>query len=166
MEKGIDLSIHWNEVIWTFVNFMILFTVFRLFLFKRLTNIMDARTKSIEDNIAQANSDKVQAAEMKRNLEEQLKNARVEADKIVSESRQRAEAEHSTILSSAREEAQNAIISSREQIERERQQMIGELKAEVSGLALTAASKVIEANMNTEKNREMVQKFLDEEGAA
>jgi len=41
-----------------------------------------------------------------------------------------------------------------------------ELKNQVASIALSAASKIIEANMDTENNRILVNKFIDEEGAA
>jgi F-type H+-transporting ATPase subunit b len=44
--------------------------------------------------------------------------------------------------------------------------MLKELRSQVAGLALAAASRVIEANMNTESNKNLVDKFIDEAGAA
>jgi F-type H+-transporting ATPase subunit b len=54
----------------------------------------------------------------------------------------------------------------REEIEREREQMLKDIKGQVAGLALAAASKVIDANMDNERNRALVDKFIDEEGVA
>jgi F-type H+-transporting ATPase subunit b len=44
--------------------------------------------------------------------------------------------------------------------------MLKEIRNQIAGLALAAASKVLEANMNTESNKAIVDKFIDEEGAA
>jgi F-type H+-transporting ATPase subunit b len=44
--------------------------------------------------------------------------------------------------------------------------MFKNVRSEVASLALAAASKVIEANMDTESNRVLVNKFIDEAGVA
>jgi F-type H+-transporting ATPase subunit b len=44
--------------------------------------------------------------------------------------------------------------------------MLKEIKNQVASLALAAATKVIEANMDTVSNRALVDKFIDEEGVA
>jgi F-type H+-transporting ATPase subunit b len=44
--------------------------------------------------------------------------------------------------------------------------MIKGVRSEVASLAFAAASKVLEANMDTESNRLLVDKFIDEAGAA
>ena len=44
--------------------------------------------------------------------------------------------------------------------------MLKDIRGQVAGLALAAASKVIEANMDNEANRALVDRFIDEAGAA
>ena len=50
---GIDinvLSLDMN-IVWTFVNILILFLFFRVFLFKPVNNILEQRQKLIEDDM-------------------------------------------------------------------------------------------------------------------
>jgi len=84
----------------------------------------------------------------------------------LSNARSRAQEEYDAIISAAREEAEAIMMKAREELELERQQMISSVKNEVATLALAAASKVIQANMDTETNRALVNKFIDEAGAA
>ena len=53
-----------------------------------------------------------------------------------------------------------------ENIAAQREEMYRNLRNEIVSLALSSASKVIEANMDNKANRALVDKFIKEEGAA
>ncbi len=63
-------------------------------------------------------------------------------------------------------DAQNIKTKAMEEIDRERDQMLKSIKNQVASLALAAASKVIDANMDTVSNKVIVDKFIDESGVA
>jgi F-type H+-transporting ATPase subunit b len=148
------------------LNLIILYFFLRKFLFKRVTDFMDNRTNSIQQAIDNAEKDRAQAEALIKEYEEQLKTAREQADKILSDAHARASKEYDSILASAKTDGQAVMEKAREEIEREREQMLKDIKNQVAGLALAAASKVIEANMDNERNRALVDKFIDEEGVA
>ena len=149
-----------------FINLIILYLILRKILFKPVTQFMENRTNSIRDSIANAEKAKLEAEELKQSYKEQLRNARAEGEKLIDEARSRAGAEHDRLVAEARTEAESLLDRAREEIERERVQMLKEIRGQVAGLALAAASKVVEANMDTESNRALVDRFIDEAGAA
>lgn len=152
--------------VWVAINLLILYFALRKFLFKPVTRFMDNRVQSIKDALDQAERSNEEALELKKKYGELLHSAREEAADILDAANVRGEREYQAIVSNARLEAERTLSNAREEIERERGQMLKEIKGHVAGLALAAASKVIEANMDTQGNRALVDKFLDEEGAA
>lgn len=160
------LSPHLPTFIFVAINLGILYWALKKILFKPVTEFMENRTASIEKAIADANQKNVDADELINQYEQKLLAAKEEADNIIKEARSRAEREYTTILNNARADSENLTVKAREQIEREREQMRKEVRNEVASLALSAASKIIEANMDNEKNRVLVNKFIDEAGAA
>jgi len=152
--------------IWTAVNLIILYVVLRLLLFKPVTAMMEKRTNTIKSNLENAEKAKADAAQLKRDYELQLKNAASEADRIINEARAKAHNEYERIINEAKETANKILEESRAEIEYERQQMIKEMKNQVASLAIAAASKVLEANMDTESNRAIVDEFIDKAGVA
>lgn len=152
--------------IWTAVNLIILYVVLRLLLFKPVTAMMEKRTNTIKSNLEDAEKAKADAAQLKQDYELQLKNAASEADRIISEARAKAHNEYERIINEAKETANKILEESRAEIEYERQQMIKEMKNQVASLAIAAASKVLEANMDTESNRAIVDEFIDKAGVA
>lgn len=159
-------SLNAFKVIQVALSLIILYVVLRKILFKPVTQFMENRIKSIKDSIENAEKQKTEAGELKQKFENQLKTARAEGDKIIAEARIKAEREYERITGAAKEESENILRKAREEIEREREQTLRDIRSQVVGLALTAASKVIEANMDTDSNRVFVSKFIDEAGAA
>jgi len=160
------LSPHIPTFIFSLINLGILYWALKKFLFKPVTEFMENRTKSIEENIQNAKDKNAEADKMKKEYEEQLLTARGQVGDLIKEARERATKEYEGILAQAREDSQAMLDKARADIENERQQMIKTIKNEVASLALAAASKVIEANMDNDRNRAIVEKFIDEEGAA
>ncbi len=152
--------------LFTALNLLVLYLLMKKFLFKPVTDFMEKRSGSIQDALDNAKKDKAEAQNLKQKYEEQIVRAKDEADEILKEARSRAAREHDDMIFSTRQEAERILEKAREDISVERAQMMKELRGEIAGIALLAASKVIEANMDTERNRELVNKFIDEEGAA
>lgn len=163
---GLLESLNEMKFIIAALNIIVLYIILKKILFKPVTAFMENRTKSIMDSIADAEKQKAEALALKSSYEEQLRRVREEAEKIVKEAHIRAAIEQNRLIMEAKQEAGNIIAKAREDLEYEHKQMLVSLKGQVSGLALAAASKVIEANMDTESNRALVDKFINEAGAA
>lgn len=160
------LSIHLPTFIFAIINLGILYWVLKKLLFVPVTKFMENRTKGIENSIQTAEQRLAEAEAMKKGYENQLAKTKEQADAIIKEAREKAAKEYESLIARAKEESQEIVARTRADIENERQQMLKEVRNEVASLALAAASKVIEANMDNEKNRNLVEKFINEEGAA
>jgi len=151
--------------IFVIINLLVLYFILKKLLFKPVTQFMENRVKSIKDSIENADKNKAEAAELKSKYEEQLRTAKGEADKIINDAHLRASGEYDALINTARKDAEGILAKAREDIVREREQMMKAVKGQVAGLALAVASKVIEANMDTDRNKDLVKKFIDEVGA-
>ena len=69
------------------------------------------------------------------------------------------------IISDSRVQAEGILAKAREEIRRERDKAIVELKTKVADLAIEAAGKLIESNLDQDKHRILVGKVIDEMGA-
>lgn len=152
--------------IWVIVNLFVLYMILKRVLFKPVTKLMEERTNSIKRDLDNAEKSKADAAFLKQKYEDMLKSVRGKADKILTEARERAEREYTSTLAAAKKDSEVILEKARAQIEAERQQMLKDTRNQVAGLALAAAAKVLEANMDNEANRVLVDKFIDEAGAA
>jgi F-type H+-transporting ATPase subunit b len=148
------------------LNLIVLYIVLRKLLFKRVTAFMSNRTNSIKMAIESAEIDRASAADLKHIYEDSIRGAKIEADRIIDESKLKSYREYDAIVNEARQDSANILTKAREEIEYEKIEMLKDVKNQVATLALAVASKVIEANMDTESNKALVEKFIDEAGAA
>lgn len=159
------LVLDWN-IIWTIVNIMILYLLMKKFLFGPITEIMDKRKKAIVDSFETAKSRNEEAEHLKVQYQEALSHAKAEAEEIVKEARERANDVYNRTVKAAEQEAIKVIENANQAIEMERKKTIESIESEIIGLTMAAASKVLEKNINEDTNRQLVDEFLAEVGAA
>ncbi len=147
------------------LNLIILYFFMRKFLFKPVTNFMENRKNSIEQGLKDAADAKLEAAEIRKNYEKQVKDIKIEGDKLLNEARTRASREYDEIVATAKKDAMAIVQKGREDVERERVEMLNQTRQQIAVLAIAAATKLVQANMDTDVNRVMIDKFIDEAGA-
>lgn len=148
------------------LNILILFAILKKLLFKPVTEFMEKRANSIKEMFETAQSSKEQAENLKAELKQQLDKAVEEAEKIINEAKARAEKQYEEILNKAKADAKAIVEKAQKEIEVDRKSMMDEMKAQIAGIALAAATKVIQKNMDTETNKKLVDQFINEVGAA
>jgi F-type H+-transporting ATPase subunit b len=152
--------------VWVAVNLLILYLFLRRILFKPVTAMLENRKKTISDAFANADKAKAEAAELKSKYEEQIKHAKEEGEKIVEAAKAKASKEYDEVVAASKRDSEAMLVKAQAEIEREKANMLKDVRSQIAGLALLAASKVIEENMDTERNKALVNKFIDEAGAA
>ena len=75
-----------------------------------------------------------------------------------------AEAEKQAIIERSKAEADRIVADANKSIEAERKRALEQAQTEIADLAIEAASKIVGANVDDEKNRRIVDEFLSEEG--
>lgn len=148
------------------LNLLILYFFMRKFLFKPVTEFMEKRKNSIDQALKDADQAKLEAAESRKSYEEQIKKIREESDRLLNEARIRATHEYDGIIAAAKKDALAIVEKGRQDVEREREEMLRQVKQQIAALAIAAATQVVQANMDTDSNKSMVDKFIDEAGAA
>ena len=157
----LDIDI-WN-FIWAAINLILLFILMKIFLFKPVRKMMDERTKIVQDDLDSDKRSKEEADELLRQYQDDISGAKEEAQKIIDKAHQDAETERAAIIKKSHEEAERIVADAGKTIENERRRVIAQAQTELADLVIEAASKVIGENVDDEKNRRLVDKFLSEE---
>ena len=79
---------------------------------------------------------------------------------MIAEGRAVAEKMRTDLLEQTRKEQQEMLERARREIESERDKAVVQLRREAIDLALAGASKVIEQNLESDKNRKLVESYL------
>lgn len=136
------LRIDFNLVL-TIINLIVLYLILRKFLFRPVMDIMEKREKMIADGIGHANEEQDKAHALKKQYEDALNGAKEESTKMIEQAKLDAKQEYNQILNEANEKADKVMKTARESLNQEREQAFDDMKAQVAGLAMDAAKKIL-----------------------
>ena len=151
--------------VWTMVfawcNLLILYLFLKKILFKPVKNMIDSRQKEVDDMFSEAESAKADAKEMKAEYEEKLSRAEEESEQILRTAQRRAQLKEEDIIKEAQVEASRIRERAEGEIELEKKRMLGEIKDEVSEMAIGIASAVIGREVSEKEHKELIDEFID-----
>jgi F-type H+-transporting ATPase subunit b len=154
------MGLQFNVMFWTLIIFGLLYLlVSKLFLPDILKSVED-REKALSNAIEHAKADRDAAAKLLAEHTAKLEGARNEAQKLIADARAVAEKMRSDLIEKTHGEQQEMLERARRDIAIERDKAIAELRREAVDLAIAGASKVIEENLDGDKNRKLVESFL------
>jgi F-type H+-transporting ATPase subunit b len=154
------LDPHVGLIIWTIITFLVVLLVLKKFAWPQLLASLDEREKRISDALTAAEQARQEAEEVLQEHRQKIAAAEEEARKIVAAAREAGANVRQTIVSQAREEAERMLDQARTSIESEKRAAIAELRRETANLAVQAAGVLIDANLDDEKNRGLVDDLI------
>ena len=154
------MSIQVNLMFWTLVIFGILFWILKRYAYPVILASVEAREKALEDAINAAKQDRDEAARLLADQRTQIEGARGEAQKLIAEARQVAEKMRTDLLEKTHQDQREMLERARRDIGLEKDKAIAQLRKEAVDLAIAGASKVVEENLDSDKNRKLVETFL------
>ena len=160
------VSIDAGTIVFTLINTLIIFLIFRIFLYKPVCKILEKRKQLAAAEIADAKKAKEDAEKAQQEYTARLADAKNEAAEIIRSANARAQKREEEILAEATQKAADIRQKAEESIERDKQRALNEVKDEVSEMVVMAAQKVVEKEISVEDNEEIISKFLEEVGAA
>jgi len=154
------LTVDGGLVIWTLVVFGLLLFVLRRSAWPVLLAAVRERERRLEQQIAEAEKNRAEAAALLEEQRKLLAQARNEAHEILNKAKAVAEKERAALLAKAREEYEQLLTRARKEIAEEREKALLALRREAVDLSIAAASKLIEASLDTDANRRLVSEYL------
>lgn len=155
-----------NELVWGAISFAIVVGLLWKLAFPGIKKGMDGRTERIRSDLAAAESARTEAESTRAGYQSQLADARQESARILEEARQQADAVRSERLAAIEPEIQELRTQAQADAEATRTQALSDLRGEVASLALGAAERVVERNLDDETNRALIDSYIDQVGAS
>ena len=155
---------------WTFLaqicNLMIQLVIFKKFLLKPIKQVIADRKAKADSEIADAQKLRTEAEAMKAVYEQNLQNARTEANQIVAAAQKTATARSEELLGEARAQAAALKQKAEADIAQERKKAVNEVKDEIGGMAMEIASKVVEREIREADHKDLIDEFIKNVGEA
>lgn len=155
---------------WTFLaqvcNLMIQLVIFKKLLLNPVKKVIAERKAKADSQIADAEKLRTEAEAMKAEYEQNLQNARTEANQIVAVAQKTAAARSEELLGEARAQAAALKQKAEADIAQERKKAVNEVKDEIGGMAMEIASKVVEREIKETDHQDLIDEFIKNVGEA
>src|SRR5213082_2201235 len=142
-------SINTGLIFWTVVVFATLLTLLWRFGWPALLKTVEDRERRIQQQLEDAERARAEAARLLEEHKRTIAGAKAEAQEIVARAKAVADKEREQLLERARQE-----------IDAEKEKAIVALRREAVDLSIAAASKLLEAQLDSETNRKLVIEYL------
>lgn len=148
------------------VNFSIIITVFYFFAIKPLLATVDERNAKIQEGLVNAEKNRKLVAEAETAKTETIRKAQLEAKQIVDTARADAKALYDGQVKEAAARVEEMLKKGREVTELERQQVLAEARAEIAGLVIQTASRVLRRTLTEAEKTTIAEQSAKEITAA
>jgi F-type H+-transporting ATPase subunit b len=156
------LSPNFGLVIWLAIVFGLLLFVLRRYAWGPITSALETREQTIDESIQRAEKALAEAKQIQADNQKARREAEQEAQRLLRESREEAERLRGEEVQKTREQIQQMRDQAQAEIEREKDSALSELRTEVADLAIQAAEKILQENLDAQRQRRLVESFIDE----
>ena len=139
---GIDISI--PTLIWTLINFFLLFFVLNKFLFKPLTKFMDQRQARIDEGLKIRSDAEKACREEEERIQNEMNAVNNEGFDLIAQAKTRAQADMSEAVRDARVKAAEKFEASKEKLEKEKSISEEEIGSQIPEYARLLKNKLLE----------------------
>ena len=153
-------TIEGGLIIWTLVVFVALLLLLWRFGWPAILKSVEEREARIAKQLADAEKANAESARLLEQHKQALAAARGESQDIVTKAKALAQREREQLLAHTREEQEQLLERARREIDAEKEKAILALRREAVDLSIAAASRLVEANLDSEANRRLVLDYL------
>ena len=161
---GGALTVHPYWVLVSIVQFLLLFYLLRRFLWGPVLRTLRDRAARIREGLELAEEAKAERERIKAEVERLLAAARLEAQAIADRTTKAGEEAAAAIRAQAKAEADRIREHGRVDARQLHDQALAQLRSEVAGMVVLAASRVLGREVNAEQHRELIERSLEEAG--
>jgi F-type H+-transporting ATPase subunit b len=150
-----------GEIFWGAVAFFGLWILMRYVCLPPLMKAREERAKRVLTDQESAATAESQAEQVRRDYDATLAEARAEANRIIEAARAEAEARRSEVIAQAETEVAEQRAAAMAELEQARAAAVGRIRGDVAELAVSAASKVVQTDLDLATNRATVDEYVN-----
>ncbi len=160
------LGIELKEIIFAIVNFLILVGVLAKFLYNPFLEMLEKRKQAIKESFDHAAETNRLADEKMDDYNTRISNVEREGREIIKNAKLKAESQASDIIDEANAKAAQIKVNAENEAERQMAKALSNAKAQVAAMALLAAEKILEKELEVEGQEHLIDNIIEQVGAA
>ena len=158
------ISVNIWQILVSLLNLLILFLLFKKFLFKPVNNMLKKRQSEIDEKYAAADEAKRVAEDDRLLWDEKIGTVKAETETMIKNAQDSAKRQSETILSKAKEQAEGIIHQAENAAQLEMKKAEDSIKKEIVEVSTVLANKILEREINTSDHRSLIDSFIEKIG--
>lgn len=150
------------NLVFTVVNLLVLLFLMKKFLYQPVLNVIEKRRELIGQQFAQADAAKKEAEQLKAEYESCLAGAQRERQEKILAAQAQARSEYDRIVADADAKAEKIVADAQKAGEEEYEKTLRQAQAQIAGLAVAAAAKIVAQTQNEQSDKDAYDAFLQE----
>ena len=154
------------DIIWTFVNLIVLFLILKKFLFAPVQKVINEREALINGQMAEAKAKEEEANEKllaaKRTVDEAAEEAKRKAQYILD----MAEEKEKQYIKAAKDESAKILEESRIKAQQDKEKLLADTREEMISIALMAAKRAVGSSIDSKKEQALFDDLVKKVGEA
>ena len=146
--------------IWTILTFLVLLALLAKFAWRPLLQALESRQELIRKSLDDAQQAKQELERLQAQSAQIIRQARIEADTIIANSRSDGERLREEIKQKARADSDVIVRNAERQIQLETTRALQQIRHEVADLSVQIASKLIQRNLTRADNEGLIEETL------
>lgn len=143
------------------VGFLVLFALLRKFMFGPVQSMLEARRQQIAHDRAEAARQRTESERRSAELAERLDNLEAEVRDRMQAAEREAQRVRELLLEEARAEREKIVEAGLTELRREREKLLVEIRNTVADLAILAAGRIVESELDVDAHRAMIDDIVE-----
>jgi len=157
--QGIDFNL--GKTVTMIGIVLILFPVINSLYVKPLKEAIDSRNNELERTFTEAEELRARMDQMRSEYEQRLAETEASAREQIQAQIKEAQKLRTELVAEANAKRDEMIKKASEEIEYEKNRVMAEIRMEVVNLTLTATERILGESVDNDRNRKLVQEFID-----
>lgn len=154
------LSFNSGFAIWVLISMIVFIFIMSKYLVPPIMNALKEREQNIRESLESAEKALERADKISKDNEKALREAERKAQQIRKQAMEEAEMLRAERIEKAKAEANDLIDQAKRTIEQEKKRALLELRDEVANLAVKASSIILDAELDEQKGKKLVDNFI------
>ncbi len=151
-------------VIGTVISLLIVFWIISYFVYFPVKDIVEKRSEKIRKDLVTAEKLNTEASKSLKRAQTAIRSSKNEATEIVAKSIDEATIVKEEIITDAKSKAVTMLKQARDQIVHEQKEAEGQINDEITKIAMLAATRIIEKEINPKTNKKLINDLISELG--
>ncbi len=156
----VPLGINTGFLVAQIINFLLIFGLLSLLIWRPLMNLLDNRAATIQKGLEDAAAAAAARRSAEADAEKVLANARAEAARVVEEARARGEDVAKGVEAEARTSAEAIRAEARARAEDERNRQLADLRGQVVSIATAMSQRIIGETLDAQRQQALISDFF------